>query len=171
MVSQIPHNPYQRAISFDRSRESWLFPLLMCSLWYMPNNWMHLKGIFACLHSTLSHYHHYADLSESIEDIKCLSSIFYILSSVYVRLNPLSQLFLMQYMRFCVFYLPMSLLVIVGMFALHLIFVMKSKIWIISQCLGLGREKMVCAVCHAILVDLCRFNPREFTRNVVGYFE
>ena len=32
--------------------------------------------VFVCLHITLPHYHHYADLSESIELLKCLSGTF-----------------------------------------------------------------------------------------------
>ena len=42
------------------------------------------------------------------------------------------------------------------MFVLHLIVIIKSEIWIINHCLGLGHETMVCAVCLAMfLLDRC----------------
>ena len=37
-----------------------------------------LQVVLGCLYSTLSHYHHCANLSEGIELIKCLSDIFYL---------------------------------------------------------------------------------------------
>ena len=41
------------------------------------NNRIHygLQVVFVCLQTTPSHYHHYAELSESIELLKCLSGI------------------------------------------------------------------------------------------------
>ena len=35
-----------------------------------------LEIVFACLYITPSHYHHFANLSENVELIKCLSDIF-----------------------------------------------------------------------------------------------
>ena len=65
-----------------------------------------LKVIFVCLHITLSHYLHYLDLSESIEDIyikwyKIL--VRYILSGVCLTLSPFSQLSFMWDIWICVF--------------------------------------------------------------------
>ena len=55
------------------SREVWvLFLLLLCSLMMCTNNRVHYgpMAVFICLHIT--HYHHYADVSEGIELVKCL---------------------------------------------------------------------------------------------------
>ena len=61
------------------SWESWvLFLDLLCSLMMCANNRVHygLIVIYGYLHITLPEYHHYADLSESIELQKCFSDIF-----------------------------------------------------------------------------------------------
>ena len=61
------------------SRQSWVFcPLLLSSLMMCANDKVHYYPmvVFVCLHITLPHYHHHADLSESIEFIKCLSGTF-----------------------------------------------------------------------------------------------
>ena len=52
--------------------------LLLCSLMMCANNRVHsgLMVVFVCLHITLPHYHHYADISEGIELQTCLSGIF-----------------------------------------------------------------------------------------------
>ena len=51
--------------------------LLLCSLMLGANNQVHygLMVKFVCLQITLPHHHHYADLSEGIELLKCLSVI------------------------------------------------------------------------------------------------
>ena len=47
------------------------------SVYFMMNVWEpDPMVIFICLHITLPHYHRYADLSESIELLKCLSGTF-----------------------------------------------------------------------------------------------
>ena len=68
-----------------------------------------------------------------------------ILSSVWVRLNIFSQLSIMQYMGLCVFILPPLLWL--RWYVLCLIIIIKSEVWTITHCLGLGHETMVCAVC------------------------
>ena len=60
----------------------------------------------------------------------------YILSSVWVRLGIFSQLSIIQYVGLCAFSLP----------------IIKSEIWTITHCLGLGHETMVCAVCLSIFL-------------------
>ena len=45
-----------------------------CSV-YGICKWSHTLDVFVCLQITPSHYHHYEDLSESIELLKCLSGI------------------------------------------------------------------------------------------------
>ena len=49
-----------------------------CSLMMCANNQVHhgLMVVYSYLHTTPPHYHHYADLSEGIELLKCLSDIF-----------------------------------------------------------------------------------------------
>ena len=75
-----------------------------------------LHIVLVCLYSTPSHYHHCANLSEGIEVIKCLSS-------VWVRLSILSPLSLMG---LYVFSLPISLVMIEKIYKLWLIIIMKS---------------------------------------------
>ena len=61
------------------SRGIWvLFLLLLWSLVMYANNRVHygLMVVLICFHITLPHYHHYVDLSEGIELLKCLSSTF-----------------------------------------------------------------------------------------------
>ena len=80
----------------------------------------------------------------------------YILSSVWVRLSILSQWFIIQsiiqYVGLCVFSLPTPLVIIEKMYILCLIIMIKSKVWTITNCLGLGHETMVCAVCLSIFL-------------------
>ena len=75
-----------------------------------------LQIVFVCLYITPSHYHHFANLSEDIELMKCLSDIF--LSSVWVRLSILFQLSIIQYMGLCVFSSPSSLVMIERIYTL-----------------------------------------------------
>ena len=44
-------------------------------------------------------------------------------------------------------------------YILCLIIIIKSEVWTITHCLGLGHETMVCAVCLSIF--LCRMTPRD----------
>ena len=113
-----------------------------------------LQIVFVCLYNTSSHYHHCAELSEDIELRKL--PVRYILSSVWVRLIIFSQLSIIQpikqYMGLCVFSLPTPLVVIEGIYVLCLIIIIKSEVWTITHCLGLGHETMVCAVCISIFL-------------------
>ena len=104
--------------------------------------------VLVCLYSTPSHYHHCANLSEGIELIKCLSR--YILSSVWVRLSIFSLLSIIQYMGLYVFSLSISLGMTKRIYILCLIIIIKSEVWTITHCLGLGHETMVSAVCLSI---------------------
>ena len=79
----------------------------------------------------------------------------YILSSVRVRLSIFSQLSIIQYMGLCVFSLPISLVMIDRIYILCLIIIIKSEVWTITHCLGLGHETMVCAVCLSIFLWIC----------------
>ena len=91
----------------------------------------------------------------------------YILSSVWVRLSILSQLSIIQYVGLCVFSLPISLVMIERIYILCLIIIIKSEVWTVTHCLGLGHETMVCAVCLSIfLSNLCNL----FTNILQGSF-
>ena len=71
-----------------------------------------------------------------------------ILSSVCLRISQFSQLYFMQYMGLCVFSWPISLMMIVRICVLLII--IKSEVWPICHCSGLGHETMVCTVCLSI---------------------
>ena len=74
----------------------------------------------------------------------------YILSSVWVRLSIFSPLSIIQYVGLCVFSLPISLVMIERIYILCLIIIIKSEVWTVTHCLGLGHETMVSAVCLSI---------------------
>ena len=70
----------------------------------------------------------------------------YILSSVWVRLSIFSPFSLIRYVGLCVFFLPISLVMIERISILCLIIIIKSEVWTFTLCLGLGHETMVPAV-------------------------
>ena len=76
----------------------------------------------------------------------------YILSSVWVRLNIFSPLSIIQYVGLCVFSLPISLVKIERIYIICLIINIKSEVWTITHCLGLGHETKVSAVCLSIFL-------------------
>ena len=76
----------------------------------------------------------------------------YILSSVWVRLSIFSPLAIIQYVGLYVFSLPISVVMIERIYILYLIIIIKSEVWTITHCLGLGHETMVSAVCLSIFL-------------------
>ena len=102
--------------------------------------------VYGYFHITLHHYHHYANLIEGTELIKCLSDVYYV-SSMCLRWDQFSQLSLMQYIGMSVFSSPIYLMMIAGRYVLAVIIIINSQVWPIFHCLGLGHETMVCAVC------------------------
>ena len=76
----------------------------------------------------------------------------YILSSVWVGLSIFSPLSIVQYVGLYVFSLPISLVMIERIYILCLIIIIKSEVWTITRCLGLGHETMVSAVCLSIFL-------------------
>ena len=88
----------------------------------------------------------------------------YILSSVWVRLSIFSPLSIIEYVGLCVFSLPIPLVVIERLYILCLIIIIKSEVWTITHCLGLGHETMVCTVCLSIflLIVVVRSSPNCF---------
>ena len=71
-----------------------------------------------------------------------------------LRLSHFSQLSFMQFMGLCVFSFPIYLTMIVRIRVIYLIFTIKSEVWPICHCLGLGHETLVCAVCLSIFFEL-----------------
>ena len=71
---------------------------------------------------------------------------------MWVRLSIFSQLSIIQYVGLCVFSLPISFVMIERIYILCLIIIIKSEVWTITHCLGLGHETMVCAVCLSIFL-------------------
>ena len=78
----------------------------------------------------------------------------YILSSVWVRLSIFSLLSIIQYVGLYVFSLPISLVMIERIHILCLIIIIKSEVWTITHCSGLGHETMVPAVCLSIFLEV-----------------
>ena len=80
-----------------------------------------------------------------------------------------SQLSIIQYVGLCVLQFTHFLVMIgriyIYMYILCLIIIIKSEVWTITQCLGLGHETMVCAVCISVfswlLADWWRMEPRH----------
>ena len=120
--------------------------LLLCSLMMCANNRVHYSPmvVFVCLHITLPHYRHYADLSEGVELLKCFSSTF-CLECVSKIKSILSIIFHAIY-GLCVFSLPITFMKIVRIRVLYLIIIVRSEVWSICHCLELGHETLVRAV-------------------------
>ena len=81
--------------------------------------------------------------------------VMYILSSVCLRLCKFSQLSFRQYMGLFVFSLPISLVMIVGIYVLCRIVIIKSEVWPICHCLGLDHETVLCVVCPSTFRGQC----------------
>ena len=92
--------------------------------------------------------------SDQLLDINYKMPVSYILSSVWVRLSIFSPLSIMQYVGLYVFSLPISLVMIERIYILCLIIIIKSEVWNITHCLGLGHETMVSALCLSIFLFL-----------------
>ena len=94
----------------------------------------------------------------------------YILSSVWVRLSILSLLSIIRWVGLYVFSLAISLVMIERICILSLIIIIESEVWTITQCLGLGHETMVSAVCLSIF--LSRYQPTDYCIIAIsnGYF-
>ena len=129
-----------------------LFSLLLCSLW-----WVQRVGyVLACrLYWFVCTLHHLIivivqTLSEDIGLIKM--PVRYNLSSVWIKLSIFSQLSIIQYVGLCVFSLAISFMMIERIFILCLIIIIKSEVWTITHCLGLGHETMGCTVCLSIFL-------------------
>ena len=109
---------------------------------------MHQCPYQICIyHLTLRHY--YADLSEGIGFLKYLSGAFCRVC-IYGSVNSLN--YLHAKYGLCVFGLSIFLIMVVRISVLYLDIIIKSEVWLIWHCLGLGRE-MVYAVCLSIFLS------------------
>ena len=109
-----------------------------------------LQIVFVCLYITPSYYHHCANFIWRHWTYKM--PVRYNWSSVWgVRLSIFSQLSIIKYVGLCVS-LPISFVMIERIYILCLIIIIKSEVWTITYCLGLGHETMVCAVCLSIFL-------------------
>ena len=112
-----------------------------------------LKIVCVCLSITPSHYHHCANLSEDIELIKCLSDIFCECVSKIRHILSVIHYTIQGAVCFQFAHFPCDW---ENIYIFYLIVIIKSKVWTITHCLGLGHETMVCAVCDSVF--LCN-NP------------
>ena len=110
-----------------------------------------LQIVLVCLHSTPSHYHYCANLFEGIELIKCLSDIFCQVCKIE---HFLSVIHYTIYGAVCFQFthFPCDDRENIHTNILCLIIIIKSKVWTITHCLGLGHETMVSAVCLSIFL-------------------
>ena len=133
------------------SLEIWVFCLLLLhSLMICANYRIHYDPmvIFVCLHTTIHYYHHYADLSTFIELLKYLPGAFCL--ECVSKIKPvISVTFHAIYGPVCI-QLTRFRMMIVRIHTLSVI--IKSEVWPISHCLGLGHKIMVSAVCLIILL-------------------
>ena len=138
-----------------RCDESWLFSRdahsIMCA-----NNWIHfgLKVIFVCLHITWSHLPPLCKLIWKHWTCKMFSM--YIRSSLSINTSIFSVIFHSIYGTECLSGYAYSSSDCENV--LHLIITITSpEIWIISQCLGLDPEAIVCAICLSMFLYLVHY--------------
>ena len=121
-----------------------------------------LQIVFVFLYNTPSCYHHCANLSEDIELIKCLSDIFCWVCEydwAYFLSYPLYNI------RDCVFSVHPFPLWWLREYTLCLIIIIKSEVWTIFHCLGLGHETMVCALYLSIFFWIYKYISKFFALN------
>ena len=125
-----------------------------------------LQVVFVCLQITPSHYHHYADSSEGIELIKCLSGI---CCRVFVYDWDYSRNYIYFNIWGCVSSAYPIRLSWLRECVLYLIIIIKSEVWIVNHCLGLGHETMVCAVCLNMFFFFLACDSSAETSHVVWF--
>ena len=134
-----------------RKKNGNLFSSLVCSLW-----WVQIFGYVLFADRTRLFVQYTISLSSLCKLIwrhwTYKMPVRYILSSVWVRLSTLSPLSIIQYMGLYVFSLPIFVVMIERIYILFLIIIIKSEVWTITHCLGLGHETMVSAVCLSIFL-------------------
>ena len=128
-----------------------LFSLLLCRLW-----WVRISGyVLVCRsYSFVCTLHHLITIimqtylqtvnlynACQICFVECVSKIKHIFSVIHYTI----------YGAVC-FQFTHSLAMIERIYILCLIIIIKSEVWTITHCLGLGHETMVCAVCFSIFL-------------------
>ena len=126
---------------------------------------------FVCTlhHLISSHYHHCANVIWRHWTYKM--SVRYNMSSVWVRLSIFCQLSIIQHVGMCVFSLTISFVMIERIYILCVIIIIKSEVWTITHCLGLGHETMVCAVCLSIFLSIALTSHIKAKHSVWHAFE
>ena len=112
-----------------------------------------LHIVLVCLYSTPSHHHHCANLSEGIElknayqihFVECVSKIKHILCFIHYTISR----------AVCFQFTHFSCDDWENIYILCLTIIIKSEVWTISHCLGLGHKTMVSAVCLSIFLWIC----------------
>ena len=127
-------------------RENWYFVLIIIVQFMISANSRIRYGlqiVFVCLYITSSHYHHCANLSVDTELMKCLPDIF-------CRVCKIGHILLVIhysiYGAVCFQFTHFSRDGWENIL-LCLFIIIKSEVWPIIHCLGLGHETMICAVC------------------------
>ena len=118
-----------------------------------------LQIVFVCLYITPSHYHHFANLSEDIELMKCLSDIFFVECVSKIE-HIISVIHYTIYGAVCFQFthFPCDDWENINFVLLSSL---NQKLWTIVNRLGLGHETMVCAVCLGYIVIACYALPIE----------
>ena len=117
-----------------------------------------LQIVFVCLYITPSHYYHCAKFIGRHWTYKM--PVRYNLSSVWVRLSIFSQVIHYTICGAVCFQLTHFLSDDwENIYILCLIIIIKSEVWTITHCLGLGHETMVCAVCLSLFLWI-NLNPQ-----------
>ena len=109
---------------------------MMCT-----NNRVHydLMVVHGYLHITLLRCHHYADLSECIELLKCCQIYLFCLECVSKIRSVLSITFYTIYGAMCIQFTHFSMMT-VRIPVLDLIIIVRSEVWPICHCLRLGHK-------------------------------
>ena len=117
--------------------------LLLCSPIICTNNPVHHGPmvVFVCLHITQPHYHHYVDVSESIELLDACQ----VHSVGCVSTSILSIIFHAVFGALCIHFIRFSYGDCENTCILS--YHHQIKVWSICHCLRLGRETMVCTIC------------------------
>ena len=125
------------------------------AVWLLCQAIIETKTVLACrLHSFVCTVHHLIIIIVQIiwRHWTYKMPVRYILSSVWVRLSILSLLTIIQSVGLYVFSLSISLVMIEKIYMLCLFIIIKSDVWTITHCLGLGHETMVSGVCLSIFL-------------------
>ena len=112
-----------------------------------------LRIVFVCLYITPFHYHHCANFIWRHWTYKMPGR--YNLSSVWVRLSIFSQLSVIHYTIYGAVWFQFTHFLCDDCERIYIlcpIIIIKSEVWTITHCLGLGHETMVCAVCLSIFL-------------------